>query len=172
MPPPCSVGFDLMTEPVSTANWRLIAGVSTLGLAVVLPLFALLVPLLGLPMTQSALIGGALVAGAPEVLMLLAVALLGRQNFDRIVGAAKRFFFTTFFSTPVSRGRYYAGLAICLLSFIPLYVAGYVPSWMPAGHDRIAILAAADIAFIFSFFVMGGEFWEKFRRLFVWKGKV
>jgi hypothetical protein len=161
-----------MAPPDSTANWRFVAGVSVLGLAMVLPLLALLVPFLGLPMTQSVLIAGALVAGAPEVLMLLAVALLGRQNFDRIVGAAKKFLFTTFFSKPVSRGRYHAGLAICLLSFIPLYVAGYMPSWMPADNGRIAILAAADLAFIFSFFIMGGEFWEKFRRLFVWEGKV
>lgn len=161
-----------MAQPESASNWRLIAGIAVLGLAVVLPLAALFVPLLGLPVAQSALIGGALVAGAPEVLMLLAVALLGRQNFDRIVGAAKQFFFTTFFASPVSRGRYHAGLAISLLSFIPLYVAGYLPSWMPAGNARIAILAAADLAFIFSFFVMGGEFWEKFRRLFVWEGKV
>jgi hypothetical protein len=160
-------------SPVSlTANWRFVAGVSVLGLAMALPFCALLIPLLDLPAAQSALIAGALVAGAPEVLMLLAVALLGRQNFDRIVGTAKKFLFTTFFSKPVSRGRYYVGLAICLLSFVPIYVAGYVPSWMPAGSGRIAVLAAADLAFIFSFFVMGGEFWEKFRRLFVWEGKV
>ena len=161
-----------MAPPDSTANWRFVAGISVLGLAMVLPLAALLVPLLDLPVAQSALIAGALVAGAPEALMLLAVALLGRQNFDRIVGAAKKFLYTTFFSTPVSRGRYYAGLAICLLSFVPLYVAGYASSWMPADHGRIVILAAADLAFIFSFFIMGGEFWEKFRRLFVWEGKV
>ncbi len=156
----------------ATANWRFVAGVSVLGLAMLLPFCALLIPLLDLPAAQSALMAGALVAGAPEVLMLLAVALLGRQNFDRIVGAAKKFVSTTFFSAPVSRRRYYAGLAICLLSFVPIYVAGYVPSWMPAGNGRIAVLAAADLAFIFSFFVMGGEFWEKFRRLFVWEGKV
>jgi len=161
-----------MAPPNFTANWRFVAGVSVLGLAMVLPLGALLIPLLDLPVAQSTLIAGALVAGAPEVLMLLAVALLGRQNFDRIVSAAKKFFFTTFFSTPVSRGRYYAGLAICLLSFIPLYVAGYTSSWMPTTHGRIAILAVADLAFILSFFVMGGEFWEKFRRLFVWEGRV
>ncbi|MDP2331950.1 MAG: transporter suffix domain-containing protein [Reyranella sp.] len=161
-----------MAPPDFTANWRFVAGISILGLAMVLPLCALLIPLLDLPVAQSALIAGALVAGAPEVLMLLAVALLGRQNFDRIVGTAKKFLFTTFFSTPVSRGRYYAGLAICLLSFIPLYVAGYVPSWMPTDNGRIVLLAAADLAFIFSFFIMGGEFWEKFRRLFVWEGRV
>jgi hypothetical protein len=158
-----------MAPPDSTANWRFVAGVSVLGLSMLLPLAALVVPFLGLPVTTGLI---AAPGGAPEVLMLLAVALLGRQNFDRIVGAAKKFLFTTFFSTPVSRGRYHAGLAICLLSFIPLYVAGYMPSWMPADNGRIAILAAADLAFIFSFFIMGGEFWEKFRRLFVWEGKV
>jgi len=120
-----------MAQPESASNWRLKAGIAVLVLAMALPLSALLVPLLDLPMAQSALIGGALVAGAPEVLMLLAAALLGRQNFDRIV-----------------------------------------PSWMPAGDNRIVILAAADVAFILSIFVMGGEFWEKFRRLFVWEGKV
>jgi hypothetical protein len=165
-----------MTPPESAAtaksNSRFAAGIFVLGLAMALPFCALLIPLLDLPAAQSALIAGALVAGAPEVLMLLAVALLGRQNFDRIVDAAKKFLFTTFFSKPVSRGRYYAGLAICLLSFVPIYVAGYAPAWMPGGNGRIAVLAAADFAFIFSFFVMGGEFWEKFRRLFVWEGKV
>ena len=92
--------------------------------------------------------------------------------FDRIVGAAKKFFFTTFFASPVSRERYYAGLAVCVLSIVPLYLAGYMPSWMPAGNNRIVVLAAADLAFILSFFVMGGEFWEKFRRIFVWEGRV
>jgi len=161
-----------MAQPESPSNWRLKAGIAVLVLAMALPLSALLVPLLNLPMAQSALIAGTLVAGAPEVLMLLAVALLGRQNFDRIVGAAKKFFFTTFFASPVSRQRYYAGLAVCVLSIVPLYLVGYVPSSMPTGDNRIVILAAADVAFILSIFVMGGEFWEKFRRLFVWEGKV
>jgi len=161
-----------MAQPESASNWRLKAGIAVLVLALALPLCALFVPLLELPMAQSALLGGGLVAGAPEVLMLLAAALLGRQNFDRIVGSAKKFFFTTFFASPVSRRRYYAGLAVCVLSIVPLYVAGYASSWMPAGNSRIVVLAAADLAFILSIFVMGGEFWEKFRRLFVWEGKV
>ena len=161
-----------MAQPESASNWRLKAGIAVLILAMALPLCALLVPLLELPMAQSALMAGGLVAGAPEVLMLLAAALLGRQNFDRIMGAAKKFFFTTFFASPVSRQRYYAGLAVCVLSIVPLYLAGYVPSSMPAGNNRIVILAAADVAFILSIFVMGGEFWEKFRRLFVWEGRV
>ncbi len=33
-------------------------------------------------------------------------------------------------------------------------------------------VACADIVFIVSMFVMGGEFWGKFRRIFVWEGRV
>lgn len=161
-----------MTQPPPATNWRLIAGVSLLILSCLLPLCALVVPLLGLSVAESALVGGMLVAGAPEILILIAIALLGRQNFDRIVGAAKKFFFTTFFSTPVSRTRYYVGLAISILSFVPLYVAGYASSWMPPGDARIFVLASADLAFVLSVFIMGGEFWEKFRRLFVWEGRI
>ena len=161
-----------MTQPEPTSNWRLVAGGSVLALATAMPLAALFIPLLGLPVAQSALIGGILVAGAPEVLIVLAIVLLGRRNFDRLVGAAKTLFFTTFFASPVSRTRYYVGLAICILSIVPLYLAGYLPSAMPAGNGRIVILAVADLAFIVSVFVMGGEFWEKVRRVFVWDGKV
>jgi hypothetical protein len=161
-----------MTTPTPGTNWRFIAGVSVLILAAILPLTAFLVPWLGLSTAQTALICGFLLAGAPEILSLVAVALLGRENFERIVAAAKNYLFLAFFSTPVSKRRYYGGLAIFLLSCLPLYLVGYAPAWMPSGNARIYLLACADLAFIFSFFVMGGEFWAKFRRLFVWEGKV
>lgn len=161
-----------MVPPDSPTNWRFVAGTSVLILSCALPFSAFLVPLLDLSVAQSAMIGGVLVAGAPEVLVLLAIALLGRKNFDLTVGTAKKFFFTTFFSSPVSRERYYAGLAVFLLTFIPFYIAGYAPTWMPPGNGRIFVLAASDLAFIVSVFVMGGEFWEKFQRLFIWEGKV
>ena len=48
-------------------------------LALVLPLLALGVPLLGLSAPVSALLAGGLVAGAPEVLLLVAAALLRRS---------------------------------------------------------------------------------------------
>jgi len=60
-----------------------------MALAVLLPILALLVPLLGLPVAQSALLAGGLVAGAPEVLCLLAVALLGKENFNLLRFSAK-----------------------------------------------------------------------------------
>ena len=56
-------------------------GSTAMALAVIMPLSALVVPVLGLSTTQSALLAGVLLAGGPEVLCILAVALLGKEAF-------------------------------------------------------------------------------------------
>lgn len=159
-------------KPTNRNNWRFVAGVSALALSVVFPLSALLIPLLGLSPGKATLISGFLLAGAPEIFILLAVALLGKENFDRIVSSAKGLFFTTFFQKPVSRLRYNVGLTIFTLSILPIYLVGYAASWMPTGDAKLFLLAGADFACLVSVFVMGGEFWGKFRRLFIWEGSV
>jgi hypothetical protein len=73
---------------------------------------------------------------------------------------------------PASKTRYYVGLAIILLSWLPAYIYAYAPAAMPGGNARIYILAAMDLAFVASVFLMGGEFWEKVRRIFIYEGKV
>ena len=55
-------------------DWRFYAGITAMVLAVVMPLRALVVPMLGLSTTQSALLAGVLLAGGPEALCILAVA--------------------------------------------------------------------------------------------------
>jgi len=153
-------------------NWRLVAGVAALVLSVIFPLCVFFVPLMGLSSGEAAVISGFLLAGAPEILILLAVALLGKENFDRILGSVKGFFFAAFFQKPASKLRYSIGLAMFVLSILPLYLAGYATSWMPAGNAKLMLLAGADITCLASVFVMGGEFWGKFRSIFVWEGSV
>ena len=160
----------MTADPKQPKDWRFYAGVSALILSVLFPLSALLVPLLGLPSGEATLISGFLLAGAPEILILLAVALLGKENFDRIISCAKGAFFAAFFQKPASKLRYSIGLAIFILSILPLYLVGYAPSWMPTGNAKLFLLAGADLACLVSVFVMGGEFWRKFRSLFVWEG--
>src|SRR5262249_5834091 len=136
------------------------------------PLGALVVPMLGLSTAQAALLAGALVAGVPEVLCILAVALLGKATFQYLTHRAKRALRRAVVDRPASRARYYIGLAIVLVSWLPAYLYAYVPGAMPGGPARIYILAGMDLAFVASVFVMGGEFWEKVRRIFVYEGKI
>ncbi len=49
----------------------------------------------------------------------------------------------------------------------------YAPDLIP-GYDenRIVMNLVADFLFIVSFFVLGGDFWDKFRALFIYDAKV
>lgn len=143
--------------------WRLGIGRGALILALALPVGAVVLALTGFPVTSSPLAAFLLVGGLPEILCLLAIAVLGRDHF--------RSAFRPLGSAPASRTRYYAGLMGCLLNGLPLLLYAYTPSLMPAGTNKYLILATADFVFIYSVFLMGGEFWEKFRRLFIWEGK-
>ena len=159
------------TLPALNRDWRFYTGMAALVLSLVMPLFAFLVPLFGLSLAQSAAVVGLLIAGGPEVVGLIGIALLGRNAFQYFTYQAKRAFRSAVLPTRVSKKRYYIGLSINVTSWIPLYLYGYFPTWLPSGDARIYILASAGLSFILSMFIMGGEFWEKFRRIFIWEGK-
>lgn len=157
--------------PVLDGDWRFYAGMTALILSLIMPFFAFLVPLLGLPVAESAVIVGVLIAGGPEVVGLVGIALLGRKAFLYFTYKLKTALRRVVLPKRVSKRRYYFGLIVSLASLLPLYAYGYFPNWLPSGDTRIYILATADVSFILSMFIMGGEFWEKFRRLFIWEGK-
>ena len=113
-----------------------------------------------------------LVAGGPEALCILAVALLGKETFQYFTYKAKTAFRRAVIDRPASKGRYYFGLTIMLVSWLPAYLYAYFPASLPGGNARIYILAGMDLAFVASVFLMGGEFWEKVRRIFVYEGKI
>jgi len=163
---------DAAKPPTLKRDWRFYCGMAAIVLSIILPLSALAVPMLGLPTTQSALLAGALVAGAPEVLVILAAALLGKDTFQYFVHKIKGMLRSALPDRPASKLRYYTGLAVILLSWIPAYVCAYAPSVMPGGNARITTLAVMDLAFVASVVLMGGEFWEKVRRIFVYEGKI
>jgi hypothetical protein len=157
--------------PALRQDWRFYTGLAALILSGVLPLLGLLIPLLGLPVGVTAVLLTLFVAGGPEVLLLAAVALLGKETLQFFLAKAKRAVREALLVQPVSKTRYYVGLAIAVVSLVPLYLYGYLPGSMPVGEARAYILVAADLSFVASVFVMGGEFWDKFRKLFVWEGK-
>jgi hypothetical protein len=163
---------DVSTPPTLKRDWRLYAGMVAMVLSVVMPLSALVVPVLGLSTAQSTLLAGVLLAGGPEVLCILAVALLGRDTFryftHRVMAALRR----AVIDQPASKARYYAGLVVILVSWLPSYIYAYAPAVMPGKNVRIYVLAAMDLAFVVSVFLMGGEFWEKVRRIFIYEGKI
>jgi hypothetical protein len=141
-------------------------GLVLLAASVVLPVAALLFPAVGLPDASSNLAVSLLVAGVPELLCLAAVALLGRAGFDTFGARIVR---RSAAATRVSKLRYYGGLVYCGLNILPFALYAYFPSAMPGGTTKLVILAVTDIGFVLALFLTGGQFWEKFRRLFVYE---
>ena len=158
--------------PALKKDWRFYAGLVAMGAAIILPLTAIFVPLLGLSTAHSAVLVGIMVAGGPEVLCILAVVLLGKDTFNYFAHLAKTAIRRAVIDTPASKARYYVGLTIMLVSWLPSYLYAYLPGAFPGGDTRIYIPAATDLAFVLSVFLMGGEFWEKARRIFVYEGKI
>jgi hypothetical protein len=153
-------------HPTQARLGRVRLGLVLLAAAVVLPVAALLFPLVGLPSAASNLAVSLLVAGAPEILCLVAVALLGRAGFDALGGRTVP---RSAASVREEKVRYYGALLYCGLNTLPIALYAYVPAVMPGGTAKLVILAVTDLGFVLSVLLAGGQFWEKFRRLFVFE---
>lgn len=151
---------------------RLHLGISLLVLALISPLFGFFVARTNWSVTAKATLIGLLTAGIPEVLTVLAAAVLGKENFERIKSKAlsvlKRFRPTG----RVSKTRYTIGLIMFFVPIIPTYVMAYAPQWLPdTSFARLYVNIAADGMFIASLFVLGGDFWDKLSALFIYESR-
>mgnify|MGYP001824138618 CR=1 FL=1 len=132
------------------------------------PLLLPLVSSSDLPGKWKAILSTGLVAGLPEVGMLLAVAVLGKQGFAEL----KRLFFSKFreYTEPaaVSLTRYRIGLFMFFAPLLVGWMQPYISHFLPVFEsDRILPFILGDLVFASSFIVLGAGFWDKIRSLFV-----
>ena len=151
---------------------RLYVGITLLVLSCVCPAFGILVAQLEISLGLKASIIGLLSLGVPEVLILMAAAVLGKENFEIIKARSLGYLKRLAPSAKVSKFRYTIGLVMFILPLIPTYVQAYFPRWLPdSSSERLYVNLAADAMFIASLFVLGGDFWDKLRALFVYEAK-
>lgn len=163
-----------LPHPVSPATgWRLKLGAVMFALSILLPAIAIpLVASMDLTGTVAATVSGALLAAA-ELIGLGAVAVMGKSGYlfikTRVLAFLKRH------GPPrkVSRARYRLGLAMFALPLLFGWVAFYVLGpILDLGLSPISIALGGDVLLLASLFVLGGEFWDKLRSLFVYDAKV
>ena len=152
-------------SPPRPSGLRYHAGWVFFILSFVLPLCGLLVPLMGLDKATTALLTGGLLVGGPELAIVIAVALWGKETFNYFMGQTKGLLRKLAPPERVSPARYRFGLVLIVGICLPSWLFAYVPYWIDDA-SRIPVLATADLVFIASFFVLGGEFWAKVRALF------
>jgi hypothetical protein len=162
---------------VSQANmpavgWRLKLGVTLFGLSIALPVLGVpLVAVMGLSTATVATVSGVLLAGS-EVLGIVAVAVMGKSGYayikNRVFGFLKQY------GPPaeVSRIRYTIGLVMFAVPIVFGWLAPYAADLIPGYSDNEFTYAiVGDLLLLVSLFVLGGDFWDKLRALFIFGAK-
>ncbi len=122
-----------------------------------------------------------------EVLATASIVVLGLEGFkaikNKIVTAAK-----SSYTAPVSRTRHRIGIALLLTKVVTTYImmmyawdafavaksAGpAAPVWGLNIEEQGSLVwhlfLAGEISFLVAIYVLGADWWGKFRRIFVWE---
>lgn len=156
----------------SPARGRLLVGAGVLIFGWFCPLFVPLVVGSDLSSGWKTTLSGLLLLGIPEVFTLAAVAILGKPGFEYL----KAFLFGLLrrLAPPdaVSLTRYRAGLVMFLVPILFAWITIYVPNLIPGLVTHpIAFAVTGDLMLVASLFVLGGDFWDKIRALFVHRAR-
>ena len=148
--------------------WRLRLGLTILVIGFASPLLIPVVTATDLSSGWKTAISGALALGIPELFSILAIAIMGRAGFDLI----KSHFYSLIkkHGPPdrVSRTRYRAGLVMLVPPLMLGVLGPYFTHFIP-GYEtyHLSISIVGDLLVVSSFLVLGGEFWDKIRALFI-----
>lgn len=160
--------------PEGLTKGRFIWGVSFFVIGQATTLLIPLVSSSGLSELWKAILSGTLFFVTPQLGIVLAVAVLGKAGYSYLKGIIFKWFRR--YALPpevVSLRRYRIGLVMFILPVLIGWAAPYFSSMVPGYAENETIIAIiGDIIFIMSVFVLGGEFWDKIRSLFVYKSKV
>ena len=161
--------MENIEKPKNISKARLIVGAAVFIIGFLAPLFVPLVTRSELSTAWKTTLSGLLMAGVPELFMVITVGILGKDGYQYLKG--KVFAFMKKHGPPqqVSRTRYKIGLVFFT---IPLLFALLFPylSHHFAVLEKIesVINIGGDVMFFTSFFILGGEFWDKIRALFAY----
>lgn len=129
------------------------------------PLFIPVVTGSNLSTEWKAVLSGALALGVPELFMLVAIAILGKQGFSYLKSRLWKLIRP---ADKVSVIRYRFGLVMFFLPILLGWLYPYIELWFVELESyRLVFAISGDIIFATSLFVLGGDFWLKIRALFI-----
>jgi len=159
---------EVSQDNMPAAGWQLKLGVALLGLSILLPVFGVpLVAAMGLSAATVATVSSVMLVGS-EVLGIVAVAIMGKSGYvyikNRVFGFLKQY------GPPaeVSRSRYTIGLVMFTVPVVFGWLAPYVADLIPGyPGNELTCAIVGDLLLLASLFVLGGDFWDKLRALFI-----
>lgn len=151
----------------------MISGAMIFIIGVLSPVFIPLVVTSGLPEWLIAILSGLLAFGIPELFMIIAVAILGKDGFVFLRSKLGKFLKPLAPPDEVSKIRYNVGLVLFSLPLIFAFLLPYLDLHFHFLEDiPFHFNLISDLMLISSVFVLGGNFWDKLRALFIHRAKV
>lgn len=142
-------------------------------LNIISPVFIPLVMATDIPEQTKNTLSGLLVVGIPQFLSLTAVAVMGKEGFKALQSKIFGFVKDKIGLDQVSKSRYQIGLAMffapVFFGWIHPYFPGLLPGW---DSHRIAYAIVGDVLFLSSLIVLGSDFWDKIKALFIYDSTV
>ncbi|MHC8400931.1 transporter suffix domain-containing protein [Pseudomonas sp. MDT1-17] len=160
-------------EPHST-GWRF-----KLGIIIICVMLGswLLVPVaaaVGVPGSRIAALTGVLFI-SNKVLLILVIGIMGKSGFQQLKRSMFGYVSSLTPSADVEPGpvRHRIGIVMFCLPLISSFLEPYVDTFWPGLRPNLwQTQLLGDIMLIGSFFVLGGNFWEKVRALFIRTARV
>lgn len=128
---------------------------------------------LDLPSGWTTALSGVFMFGFPELAILASIAIMGKDGFNFIKGKIFGYFKKIAPADTVSRTRYRIGLIMFVIPFLIGWLLPYFTDLIGSYSEfGMYINIGGDILLVTSLFILGGDFWDKIRALFVQDVKV
>ncbi len=151
------------------AGWRIKTGFAIFIASLVWPILLPILKLIGLSAQSIAAFAGVMVVAA-EVMLVAGAAVAGKEGFAFI--KQRVFGFIKSYGPPqeVSAVRYNIGLVILMLPVLYAFLSPYIGQYIPGLDEHRKVYAiAGDVLLLVGLFLLGGDFWDKLRALFIHK---
>jgi len=153
-------------------GWRFYGGIMLFVLGLLSPLFIPVVTATALSTGWKTALSGLLMLGIPELLWVAAAAIMGKVGFNHIKGKCWGFFKKMAPPDKVSKTRYRVGLVMFSLPILFGWFGPYGAHWIPGYKDyHLTANLVGDGLLVTSLFMLGGDFWDKLRGLFMHRAK-
>jgi hypothetical protein len=153
--------------PPEAARWRFQLGLGVFVLAFAIWLLVLLATAANFSATSIAALTGAVFVGN-KILLLLCIAVMGRAGFYQLKRRALSYVAYLAPAPIVGPRRHAVGLIMFSLPLLSTFLQPYIDYLAPGLRPkRWELQVLGDLVLIASFFVLGGNFREKVRALFI-----
>ena len=161
------VKIDLSVAPEPPPRRRMILGACVLVAGQLMMAGAPVILALDLASPWHGIAMVAVLFVIPDLSLLAAIAIWGKPGYLYLRSKVFAFLKRRLPPDTVGPLRYGIGLAMFTLPVLFAWIAPYLSEVAGEPLPRVPYAVAGDIVFVASFFVLGGDFWDKFRSLFV-----